>query len=159
MLITHSCCTCCWAVFTWSQGLSASHTALPARRLAMQKKLGRGHSRDNWPKLAKGIFHTVWHYAEHLNCGGVGQQVAAAAWGLAGHRSAGGEQLHCVSLVYSIIVSIPSFPVLLNCLYLNARVLPFFQFSPRSLWGRSERTAVWCLAACWVKQQHSLRIV
>ena len=49
--------------------------------------------------------------------------LGAAAQGLAGHHSAGGEQLHCASLDFCIliliIVIIHSVSALLKCLYLN----------------------------------------
>ena len=28
---------------------------------------GGGYSQDSWPKLARGIFHTVWHHAQYMN--------------------------------------------------------------------------------------------
>ena len=58
--------------------------------------------------------------------GGVGQGGGAAAYGLAGRRSAGGEPLHWASLAlyffFVIIMNfiiLPSLSVLLNCPYLN----------------------------------------
>lgn len=43
--------------------------------------------------------------------GGVGHGVATD-WGLAGHQLAGGEQLHCASLVlYTLLVIFFSFPI------------------------------------------------
>ena len=55
--------------------------------------------------------------------------------------------------------------ILLNCLYLNPRVLPFVHFSSPSLWegggrGRGEQVAVWCLvASCRVKSRQTHRFV
>jgi len=33
------------------------------------QEAGKGHSWDNWPKLAKGIFHTIWRHAQHIKLG------------------------------------------------------------------------------------------
>ena len=87
---------------------------------------------------------------------GVGQEGRITARELIGHQLASGEQLHCASLVLYILILLVvllyyyyyyhhhyfSFlSVLLNCLYLNPRVLFFFRFSPPSHWvgGVSER--------------------
>lgn len=62
--------------------------------------------------------------------GRVGQEFATAR-GLAWHQLAGGEQLHCASLIQyilsSLLLLLSSLPffVLLNCLHLNPRVLFF----------------------------------
>lgn len=82
---------------------------------------------------------------------------AAAAQGVAAHRLAGSEQLHCVPPVLYILFLIvvacfPSFffpSFLLNCPYLNQHVLALFLsiFSPSHCKG-SEQTAVWWLAVC-----------
>lgn len=59
--------------------------------------------------------------------------MGAAAQKAAGHRLAGGEQLHCASLVLYTLVLLSSssliffpFSVLLNCLHLNLQI-----WSPR----------------------------
>lgn len=60
----------------------------------------------------------------------------------------------CVThFVYSFtnIIIFPSFSVVLNCLYLNLRVLTFFQFSPLSHCRESEWTVSGCWAVWWVK--------
>lgn len=73
----------------------------------------------------------------------------------------GGEQVYCASLVLYIIIIIiitviPSFSVLLNCLYLGPRILLFF--SPLSCWkGSGEQCVSGCmakLASCQVKPRH-----
>jgi len=75
------------------------------------REAGRGHSQDSWPKLTKGIFHTIWCRTQYKN-GGVGQGVVIAAQGQAGHRSAGGEHLQCASLVLYILLLLFSPPLL-----------------------------------------------
>lgn len=78
------------------------------------------------------------------------QLVQCCARELAGHPAAGGQQLHCAPLAshyhhrHHIIISIitfPSFSVLLNRLYLNPQILPFFFHSlphPTARRGGSE---------------------
>lgn len=97
---------------------------------------GRAYSPDRWPQLTKGIFHTMlWN-----KMGKLAGALWSAVWGLAGHWSVGGKQLHCASLVLHILIIIiiimiipPSFSVLENCL--NPRVLPFFPYTPPCHWG------------------------
>lgn len=66
VLIKHWCCSCCWAVLYRAKDVSASCTALPSRMLRKAQVAGRGQNQDNWPKLTKGTFHTIWHPAELL---------------------------------------------------------------------------------------------
>ncbi|KAK4814538.1 hypothetical protein QYF61_022257 [Mycteria americana] len=33
------------------------------------QEAGRGHSQDSWPQLAKGMFHTISHHAQHIKLG------------------------------------------------------------------------------------------
>jgi len=58
--------------------------------------------------------------------------------------------VYSIIIVVTIIIISP-FAVLLNCLYLNPRVLLFFPFSsPSHRCGeRSERMAAWCLVVGW----------
>ena len=66
MLMAHWC-FCCW-LFILSQGLF-SFLGPASERAGGARETGRGHSQDRWPKLAKGIFHTIWHHAEYINWG------------------------------------------------------------------------------------------
>jgi len=34
-----------------------------------EQEAGRECRQDSWPKLTKGIFHTIWHHAQHINWG------------------------------------------------------------------------------------------
>ena len=61
------CCSCCWAVLYRAKDVSASHITLPSRMLGKAQVAERGQNQDNWPKLARGTFHTMWHHAELLN--------------------------------------------------------------------------------------------
>jgi len=74
--------------------------------------------------------------------GRVGQGLGITAWGQARHQSARGEQLLCASLIlylYFVLFFSSSFAILLNCLYLNLRVLFFFfLFCFPSHWGWGE---------------------
>lgn len=85
-----------------------------------------------------------------INVWGDGHGGEATAQGLAGHQPVGSE--HFALLVLNIrLLLLFSFPILLNCLYLNAWALSFLPVvSPIPL-GWSEQTAGWCLAASWVK--------
>lgn len=63
---------------------------------------------------------------------------AAVAWGLAGHRLAGGEQLHHASLVLYVLfaaVIFYCFSFLLSSPYLTHEFLHFSVLSPIPLWG------------------------
>ena len=64
------------------------------------QEAGREHSRGSSPKLSKGIFHTIERHAQYINRG----ELARRGGLLLGHRSAGGEQLHCASLVFSWVL-------------------------------------------------------
>lgn len=90
---------------------------------------------------------------------GVGQE-AALDWSLTGHWLAGGTLTKwCITcIVYSfiyVIITFPSFSMLLNYLYFNLQSFTLF-FPPIVcsilLWG-SEQMAVWCSAAYCVKPQ------
>lgn len=92
---------------------------------------------------------------------------SATAWGMAGHVSVGGKQLHCAPIIlYNFIITIvilhiifSSLSVLLSCLHVNPhKPFTFFQFSPLPQGGRSKQMAVWCWAACGVKPQQCCQI-
>jgi len=75
---------------------------------------GKGQNQDNWPKLAKGIFHTIWqHVRKLLKLWGLGWW-EVIAWELVGHWLVDGEQLCCTLLslciyIYFMIITITSF--------------------------------------------------
>jgi len=73
------------------------------------------------------------------------------AWGLAVSRLLGGEKIvfssFCIFIIIIIIIIVIitisssisiSFVILLNCLYLNPRVLPFVRFPSPSRLGEGE---------------------
>ena len=39
------------------------------QRAGGTREIGRGHSQDRWPELAKEVFHTIWHHAGYINWG------------------------------------------------------------------------------------------
>jgi len=82
--------------------------------------------------------------------------VVAAAWGLAGCQSAGGEQPHCASLVYSFIVIIIFLSLFCPIkLSLSQPVsFTFFMILSRISLGESRPTAAWCVAARWITPRH-----
>ena len=124
-----------------------------------QREAGRGHSQDSWPKLAKGIFHTIWHHAQYINWGelaekwlGIGRQVVSNC--IVHH-------LFCIFFYhyYYYYYYYYYFPFLFCPIKLSlsqpTNSTVFFPIlSPIPL-GGSEQMAVWCLAACWVKAQQS----
>jgi len=69
--------------------------------------------------------------------------------------------VYSFTIIIIVIIILSSFSVLLSCHYLSPRVLSFFLIPfpiPRKVGGRSERMAVWCLAACRAKpQQHQYK--
>ena len=128
-------------MFILSQGFF-SFLCPASKKAGGAEEVGRGHRRDSWPKLAKELFHTIWHHAQYINWGSwLGGGIAARE--LTGHRSTSGEQLHCAPLaLYSLILLVlllsyyyyhyhcfSFLSVLLNCLYLNSRVF-FLILSP-----------------------------
>ena len=66
VLIAQGCFSYCWAVLTQSQGLCCSSPHPASEEAGGAQGVGRGHSRDSWPQLTKGIFHTIWHHAQHI---------------------------------------------------------------------------------------------
>ena len=149
-------------MFILSQGFF-SFSCPASKKAGGAQEVGRGHRQDSWPKLAKGIFHTIWCHAQHIKLGG---------------RRRKGETFGVVVFVFpsNLRVMEPCFPgdgwtpvcrweavneflvllclraqlllSLLNCLYLSPWVfllLPFW-FSPHPT---SERAALWCLVAGW----------
>ena len=135
----------------WSFSFSASHTVLPARGTGGGRKqgVGKGQNQDNWPKLAKGIFHTIWQHAiKPLENGGELARGIAAAQELAGLQLLAGMQLLVHHLfykyihIYVIIITIIIFPlpfsVLVNSFHLNPWVLFFSPpfLSPIPLGGK-----------------------
>ena len=64
------------------------------------QEAGREHSQDSWPEVAKGVFHNTEHHAQYINWG----EWAGRGGSLLGRQSAGGEQLHCASLVFSWVL-------------------------------------------------------
>lgn len=62
--------------------------------------------------------------------GGVGSEELMAAWGIAGHRSAGGEQFYCVSFTFLGFYSSSflSFSLLLLLLLLFYIILLYFNY-------------------------------
>ena len=178
VLITPRCFNCCRAVLILSQG-HLSFLLCPANgQAAGAVRAGRGQTQDRWPKLAKGVFHTIWRHAK--------QYIGVASWGegagLLGVRLGIGQRVvsNCIVhhlfsytllllillslslllllllLLYSLYSLYYYIPVLINCLYLNSPA-SLSRFSPPSQRGRGEgeRTAVWCLAASRVKPQQS----
>lgn len=66
-LTTHQCFSCCWVVLQSQKCFSFSpcHTVLPAGSSEVQGA-GRGQNQNNLSKLAKRMFHTLWHSARKL---------------------------------------------------------------------------------------------
>jgi len=114
------------------------------RRLEVHKDLGGDRTRTANPK-GPGGYPAAYsiklnNKTGRVSCG------AAATRELTGHQSVGWWAIVlCIThFVYSIItiiiivVIIPSFSVLLNCLYLNPWVFP------NTTGGANKQTAVWC---------------
>ena len=124
---------------------------------------GREHSEDSWLKLAKGIFHTVWHHAE-----GVLKAVGVCLWLFCCLGSELGispevvtKRLCITYYIHSHIYSHNYYCFLLLHLsiqfYLDPWVLHFFPDSLTHPTGKggSERATVWCWATCCVKPQNT----
>ena len=63
-LITCWCFNCCRAVFTPGQGLFGFSLCPASEQAGGAAGAGRGQTQDSWPKLAKGVFHTIWRHAK-----------------------------------------------------------------------------------------------
>ena len=131
VLITCWCFNCCRAVLTPSQGLF-SFSLCPANEQARgAARAGRGQTQDSWPKLAKGVFHTIWcHSKQYIGvasrgggtgCSGIGWALVIRWWAIA---------LCITCFVHIFIVIIILFSVLINCLYLNPQASVFSFLSP-----------------------------
>lgn len=98
----------------------------------VHKKEEGKHSHDSWAKLARGISHTIENPAQNINWASYPDGV----W----HQSVGGKQLYC-ALVYFFLLSLfatrPYFTSLqlLNCSYLNMKVLLLLPLPFPSGWG------------------------
>jgi len=88
----------------------SSSTAVPVRGTKGAQGAGRRRDRDSWPKLAKGIFHPIWHHGKKtkqtkkLASWLLG---AAAAWGLSGHQLLGTEKFCITCFVNIYYFSLP----------------------------------------------------
>ena len=61
VLVTHWRCSCCWTDLAQHQGLFYFSCCPTSELAGGAQEVGRGCSRDSWPQLTKGIFHTMWH--------------------------------------------------------------------------------------------------
>ena len=122
-------------------------------------RIWRGQNQDCWPKLAKGIFHTIWHHFDLKNWGKVAQG-AAIAWRLVGHWivvDGAWWALHITCFVYShpfffFPLSFFFFFFVLFFFILLKSFLP----QPTNYYSQSDyvcvQTAVWC----WAAPQHHM---
>lgn len=99
-------CSCSSAVPStlcrWYQRFSSS-CCLARQGLGAGGAVGGGwQNHNNWPKLAKRIFHTVWHHAKELENGKELAGQAATAQRLSDYWLVGGMQLLCASLTLSL---------------------------------------------------------
>ena len=69
VLITQGCFRYCWAVLTQSQGLFCFSPHPTSEQAGGAQEAGRGHSRDSWPQLTKGIVHTIGCHAQLIKLG------------------------------------------------------------------------------------------
>ena len=65
-LIMQGCFSYWWAVLTQSQGLFCFSLHATREEAGGAQEAWRGHSHDSWPRLTQGIFHAVWHHAQHI---------------------------------------------------------------------------------------------
>jgi len=152
VLMTQGCFSCCWATLTQNRGLFCSSLCPVSEWAGGAQGVGRGHSRDSWPHLTKGIFHSMWHHAQHVKLGkeagrGGGRwewwhlasQVTGHVmepcfpgdgWTPACQREVVKEFLVLLCLCAQLLL------YLLNCLYLNPQVLSLLPlwFSPPLHW-------------------------
>ena len=138
---------------------SFSFSCPASKKAGGAQEVGRGDSQGRWPKLATGIFHTMWHHVQYINWGEL-------AWGDGCSRTnwASVSKWWAITLcitcfIYSnpfIIIVILLLSLLVSSFlsyypYLYPRVLLFPSGSlPHPTEGRgSEWAAAWCLVAGW----------
>lgn len=90
-----------------SQGYSSFLSRFINEELEQHKELGADKTRTSGPNRSRG--HLTPYSIMLKDKTGTGQR-AASAEGQAGHRSVGGEQLHCASLVLYTLINIIIFP-------------------------------------------------
>ena len=149
VFMIQGCFSYCWAALTQSQGLFCFSHHPTSEEAGGAQEAGRGHSRDSWPQLTKGIFHTISHHAQHRKLGeGGGRAERLERWRFSSqvtvrHDGAllawrwlntclpmgSSEWIPCFAFLARMV-----FLYLLSCLYLNPRVFSLlpFQFSPPS---------------------------
>lgn len=128
LLITHSCFSFCWAVLHRAKDTSVSQLlALSCQWVAAgHKEVGECRTRTpqlNWTNEYSRPYDSMYKKLE--NDGELVRR-PAAAWGLAGHWSVGGEQLHCASLVLYILLLL----LLVSLPFLSCKTLNLWVFSP-----------------------------
>lgn len=132
-LIRHGCFSCCWVVLIISQGHFSF--LLPCQqgtgRWEGYEELEKDRTRTDDPNWLEGCLIHYMPACGTVNWGELARGAyhsSRTGW----HQSEGGEQLHCASFVFTylfvclffiIIIVIPSFSVLSNCLYVNPPVL------------------------------------
>ena len=165
VLITQGCFCYCWAVLTQSQGLFCSSHHPTSEWAGGAQGVGRGHSRDSWPQLTKGISHTIWRHAQHIKLGEEeGRRAHLERWRLSSQVTVtrdgallswrwlnscltmgSGEWIPCFALLVCAAFALPvklSLSQPTNFLTFTLLIL-----SPIPL-GASEQAAVWGSAAC-----------
>ena len=80
VLIIQGCFHYCWAVLTQSQGLFCLSPHPTSEEAGGAQGVWSGHSWDSWPQLTKGISHTIWHHAQHIELGGGGGSRGHLEW-------------------------------------------------------------------------------
>lgn len=97
-------------------------------------------SHKRWPEMAREIFNTTEHHAQHTNLESTGKREWLVDEDKVWHQSASGEQLNCASLVFpwvslglNFFLLLPSLLLiftiilylfqLLNCFYLKLQLL------------------------------------
>jgi len=101
MLITYRCFSCCWVMFIRSQGLFQPPTLCRARRCRSSWQGAQPGERTQTPQ--RDIPHHRTSSSKH-ELGGRGGWGRDRCSGTAGHHLVGGEQLHCASLAFCILL-------------------------------------------------------
>ena len=112
-------------MLTQSQGLFCFSPHPTSEWTGGAQEAGRGHSQDSWPKLAKGIFHTLWHLAQCINWGQLvrRQQLLLWDWLGLGQQVVSNCITHRLLCMLLLLLSYLFLFELLNCLYLIPWVL------------------------------------
>ena len=156
-------------MFIPSQGFF-SFSCPASKKAGGAPEVGTGHSQGSWPKLAKGVFHTMWCHAQYINweewgwgdrCSGTNWASISGWWAIALHIVCAFQSFYyccCHFISVTIIIISFFFSVLLNCSYpMSFTFLSFFfRFPAPSQWVGGKWVSGCMVLSCWLGLNHDI---